>query len=165
MRLALERDGFTVVADLQSARDAVLAAGRLRPDACVLDLALPGALTASQQIRACAGDAALVVMSERPREGELLAALRAGASCYLSKAIGAREFAAAVRDVLAGHARIPRELLPALVHDDHAGAHHRRRRVERRLHIKLTAREWSVVDLLRDGASTEQVALQLEIST
>jgi DNA-binding NarL/FixJ family response regulator len=164
MRLALERAGFDVVADVATAQDAVTAAAATRPHACVLDLALPRALEAARQIHSRETATALVVVSERPDERELVAALRAGASSYLPKAIAADEFAAALRGVLAGQARIPRSLLPSLVADAPDRARNRHRRIESQLSVKLTAREWAVMELLRDGESTDQVAARLEIS-
>jgi DNA-binding NarL/FixJ family response regulator len=164
MRLALERDGFDVVAEVTTARDAVVAGAATRPDACVVDLALPEALASVREIHRREPRTALVVLSERPEEHELVAALRAGASCYLPTEIAADDFAAALRGVLVGQARIPRHLLPSLVADAQDRVRHRHRRVESRLRIRLTAREWTVMELLREGASTDQVAARLEIS-
>ncbi len=163
MRVALERERFEVVADVATARDAVAAADALRPDACVVDLALADALQAAREIHARLADTALVVLSDRHDEEELIAALRAGASCYLPRAIAAEGFAAALRGVLAGEATIPRGLLRSLVGDAHDRGRHRHQ-VERRLRVRLTSREWAVMELLRDGASTAQAAARLEIS-
>jgi DNA-binding NarL/FixJ family response regulator len=164
MRLALEREGFEVVADVAGARDAVLAAGAMRPDACVVDLGLSGAVDAVRQITTRQAGSAVAVLSAQPDAPELVAAVRAGASCYLPRAIAPDDFVAALRDMLAGQARIPRHLLPSLVADTHEQPGQRRRRVEGRLRVKLTEREWAVMELLRDGASTEEVAARLEIS-
>lgn len=163
MRVALERERFEVVAEVATARDAVAAADALRPDACVVDLALADALQAAREIHARLADTALVVLSDRHDEEELIAALRAGASCYLPRAIAAEGFAAALRGVLAGEATIPRGLLRSLVGDAHDRGRHRHQ-VERRLRVRLTSREWAVMELLRDGASTAQAAARLEIS-
>ncbi|MBV9000325.1 MAG: response regulator transcription factor [Solirubrobacterales bacterium] len=89
-----------------------------------------------------------------------LAALRAGAVGHLSKDIDPRKLAGLVRRAAAGEAVVPRRLVMPLLE----------RLPElpdggwRPLHSRLTTREWEIIALLDEGASTQDIAERLVLS-
>jgi DNA-binding NarL/FixJ family response regulator len=165
IRTAFENEGFTVAAEAATGAELVVCALSHRPDACVLDVDIRGGgVDAAHRIAARLPRTAVVILASVPADDELIAALRAGASGYLPKATDGRRLVAAVRGVLAGEAAIPRRMLPSLI--DEIRIHDRRRHVtslgERG--VRLTPREWEVLELFAREVSTRDIAAELGIS-
>ncbi|MFC0507107.1 response regulator transcription factor [Micromonospora costi] len=101
VRLYLARDGFGV--HLERDGDAGLAAARrLRPVACVLDIALPG-LAGTEICRRLreAGDwTPVIFLTARDDEVDRIVGLELGADDYVTKPFSPRELVARVRAVL-----------------------------------------------------------------
>jgi DNA-binding NarL/FixJ family response regulator len=163
MRLAL-----TASADCSEAEDAnaaIEAALRDKPDVCVLDFTPPrrGIRTAAEIASKVPG-AAVVVMTDRIDEDEFLDAVRAGASGYVSQEIDPLRLPHLVRGLMRGEVAVPRVLVTRLI-DELRGRERRRHLVlagSRR--IDLTEREWQVVEALREGMTTRQIADRLGIT-
>ena len=89
-----------------------------------------------------------------------LAALRAGAVGHLSKDINPNKLAGLVERAAGGEAIVPRRLVTALLERlpelPDAGW--------RPLHSRLTTREWEIIALLGEGASTQDIAERLVLS-
>jgi len=166
VRDVLESGGIRVVAETDSAEDAVAAALKHKPDVCLLAVHLHGSgVVAAQTISEAVPDTKIVMLTGSDRDEDLFAAVRAGADGYLLKSTSARRLPEAVRGVVAGEAAMPRRLVARLIQDYRARG---RRRV---LHvagsgppIELTAREFEVITRLRDGQSTAEIARDLRIS-
>jgi DNA-binding NarL/FixJ family response regulator len=105
------------------------------------------------------------MFTRRIDEEEFLAAVRAGATGYLPEDVDPSRLPYVVRSVMRGEAAVPRALVARLI-DELRGREGRRRsfEVQERRHVELTAREWDVVDLLRQGLSTRSIAEILGIS-
>lgn len=165
IRIALQRAGLEVIAEVSTAMEAVAGAMTHHPDACVLDLSVRGdGLSAVRQIKRNVPDTVVVVLSETPDSRELVDALRAGVSGYISNEIEATPLVAVLQAALCGSAAIPRAMAAGLVEDVHDRERRRRQQLEQRLQIHLTSREWDVMNLLRRGFSTQEVAAELGIS-
>jgi DNA-binding NarL/FixJ family response regulator len=164
VRLALERGGFSVCAEVGDADSAVEAALRLRPDICVLDVNMPGGgITAAAEISRRLPDAAIVMLTVSREDADLFDALRAGATGYLLKDIDPARLPLALEGVLAGEAALPRGLVTRLVQEFRT-----RQRSKRLLAgfagARLTDREWDVLELMREGQSTNEIATRLAIT-
>jgi len=89
VRLTLENDAwFVVVGEAGDGAEAIIAAGQLRPDVIILDLAMPvmDGLEALPALRAECPDARIVVLSGFNAGSMSAEALSLGASSYLEKA-------------------------------------------------------------------------------
>src|SRR5262249_35411529 len=159
-----EADAVCTEAD--GSESAVAAAVRERPDVCLLDFDSTGrGLRAVSEIVARAPGVVVIVLTKNLAEDEFLAAVRAGASGYLPQGVDPARLPYVVRSVMRGEAAVPRHFVTKLI-DDLRGPERRRRSIvlpgDRR--VELTSREWEVVELLRQGRSTKEIALELEIS-
>ena len=164
VRLALERGGFAVCAEVGDAGGAVEAALRERPDICLLDIHMPGGgIAAAAEISRRLPDAVIVMLTVSREDADLFDALRAGAAGYLLKDIDPARLPVALEGVLAGEAALPRGLVTRLVQE------FRTRSKSKRLlagfaGAKLTDREWDVLELMREGQSTAEIAARLAIA-
>ncbi len=163
LRRALEDGGFAVTGDTGDAADLIQVALGERPDVCLLDLHMPGALEAIERIASDAPETAVVVVTVSRNDPDLFEALCAGAAGYIPQDTGAERIPLALESILQGEVALPRAVVRKLVEE------FRERRQRRRLPLaeragSLTEREWEVLDLLRDGLSTAEIAKRLFIS-
>jgi len=164
MRLALAEDAEC--SEAGDAEAAVAAAVRDKPDVCVFDFDPPGrAIRATAEITSRVPEASVVMFTRRMDEEEFLAAVRAGVTGYLPEDVDPARLPYVVRSVMRGEAAVPRALVARLI-DELRGREGRRRsfQIQERRRVELTAREWDVVDLLRQGLSTRSIAEILGIS-
>jgi DNA-binding NarL/FixJ family response regulator len=165
VRAALEGRGFEVCAEAEDGPGAVAAALREHPDLCLLDVSMPGGsgIEAAAEIALRLPGTAIVMLTVSADERDLFASITAGAAGYLLKDTDPERLPAALRGVLAGEAAIPRRLVGRMV-DELSGRQRRRVPLTERGGAELTAREWEILELLRNGASTAETAAQLGIS-
>jgi DNA-binding NarL/FixJ family response regulator len=164
VRQALTADGFDVVAEASTARAAVDLALEHRPDVCVLDIHMPGnGIAAAGEITRALPETAVVMLTYSRDEADLFDALRAGAQGFLVKDMDPDRLGPALRGVLAGEAALPRSLV-ARVLGEFRRSGGRRIIGRERGRASLTSREWEIMQLLRDGLSTEDVAARLFVS-
>jgi DNA-binding NarL/FixJ family response regulator len=166
VRLALERDGIEVCAEVTNAADAVEAALRERPDLCLIDVHMPGGGPSAASKITSSLPGTLVLMLTVSRENEdVLESLRRGAAGYLLKDMNPASLPVAVRAALSGEGVIPRALAAGLIEEfRHRPAGVRRLAGQRRDQPALSAREWEILELLADGASTAEMAERLFLS-
>ena len=162
IRVSLADTGWDLsgaAADLPSAMTAVRDAP---PDACLVDADLPGGgLAAVRAIVRARPQAAVVVLADRYSDADLVAAVRAGAMGYLDKDIRSDSLPGVVRAVLAGEAVIPRRLVGRLMTEVRVGAE---APVSESGPARLTRREAEVLQFMRAGMPTAQIADRLFVS-
>lgn len=161
--MALEEDGFVVCGEEGTAPGAVAAALRDPPDLCLLDTDMPGGgVVALETIRSRLPGTPVVMMTDSENDEELFAALEAGAVGYLLKGMDPSRLGPALRDVLKGGAALPRALTARLIEEFRERA--RQPGLVRRTDRDLTAREWEVLDCLREDLPTRCIAERLFIT-
>ncbi len=136
-------------------------------DLIILDLLMPGntPFAGLQELRDAQPTVPIIIFSILESREEVLRSIDLGAMGYISKATSGDEIVDIVRRVLAGEIWIPRDLLtqstPAVMQD--------------RMHFEtdarkassieeLTNRQREVFDLLSQGKSNRQIALDLGVS-
>ena len=163
LRLALEPEArCTEAADAQSAVDAAV---RDRPDVCLLGLDPAGqSLRVLSEIAARVPSSAVILLTNRLDEEEFMAAVRAGASGYLTQSLDPKRLPHVVAGALRGEPAVPRKFVSRLL--DELRTRERRRSVviHGKGRVALTTREWEVVDLLLRSASTSEIATQLGVA-
>ena len=101
VRLYLSRDGFGVHVE-HDGTAGLAAARRLRPVACVLDIALPGlsGTEICRRLRAAGDWTPVIFLTARDDEVDRIVGLELGADDYVTKPFSPRELVARVRAVL-----------------------------------------------------------------
>jgi len=165
VRGALERDGtFEVCGEARDAVGAVDAAELCRPDVCVLDINMPGSgIAAAARIREIRPDSAVVMLTVSRQDDDLFDALRAGASGYLLKGLSEDEMCEALHRVLDGEATLPGSLVARLV-EEFRDREYRRVPLPEGSAARLTGREWDVLEMMRKGATTQEISRRLFVS-
>lgn len=164
VRTALESSGCQVLAEGATAQDAVALAMKHRPDAVLLDIHMPGnGIHAASSISRLLPEVAIVMLTQSEDDEDLFDSLRAGAVGYLLKGDDPASLGQALRGVLAGEAAMPPRLVARIMDEFRAPA---KRRLARKspAAMKLSAREWEVMELLGQGLTTEAVAVRLFLS-
>jgi DNA-binding NarL/FixJ family response regulator len=155
-----------VCAECADASSAVAAAEDHRPALCLLDIRMPGdGITAAAQITSRLPETAVVMLTVSRDDDDLFQALRAGASGYLLKDTDPSRLGSALRGVLAGEPVLSPGLVGRVIEEFRShGGRRSRLLVKKRRGVELTDREWEVLELLRSGLSTSQIAARLSIS-
>jgi DNA-binding NarL/FixJ family response regulator len=164
-RDSLTRDltdaGHEVVASLDRGSSVGSVAAATRPDVALVDLQLPDrpGVDVVSDLAALAEPPAILVLSASGERADVLAAVRAGASGYLTKSATRDELLAAVEETARGEA-VFSPGLAALVLSELRRAGRDGATPE----VELTAREIEVLRLVATGMSYRDIADSLVIS-
>jgi DNA-binding NarL/FixJ family response regulator len=152
---------FDVVGIVVDGRALVRAAGELRPDAIVLDIAMPvlNGLDAGQQIKKSLPAVKLLYLTMNPDTEVAVEAFRRGAHGYLLKTCAAGELVLGVREVLRGKSYMS----PALSRDT-VNFLRRQGPTLTQEDARLTERQREVLQLLAEGKMMKEVAAILSMS-
>jgi DNA-binding NarL/FixJ family response regulator len=165
VRRALEEHGFEVCFEAANAADSVAGAERERPDACVLDVHMPGnGIAAAAEIAARLPETVIVMLTVSDSDEDLFDALRAGAQGYLLKDMDPARLPLALEGVLAGEAALPRALVARVLDEFRARRRRRRLLLPGGRGATLTDREWETLELLAGGLSTAEAAERLLVA-
>jgi DNA-binding NarL/FixJ family response regulator len=163
LRLALEPEArCTEAADAESA---VNAAVRDRPDVCLLGLEPSGqGLRVVNEIAKRVPSACVILLTNHLDEEEFMAAVRAGASGYLTQSLDPARLPFVVQGALRGEPAVPRRFVSRLL--DELRTRERRRTVllAGKGRVSLTTREWEVAEMLLRAASTAEIATELGVA-
>jgi two-component system nitrate/nitrite response regulator NarL len=154
--------GLVVIGGARDGREAVDLARHYRPEVLLLDIALPpaGAVELIRQVVPILHTLIVTVSAAADVDAAVLAALHAGAIGHIDKDVDPDEFVRLVILASGGEAIVPSRVMTRLLElwrEIPAGGW-------RPLRSTLTTREWEIVDLLGEGASTEAIAGRLVLS-
>jgi DNA-binding NarL/FixJ family response regulator len=161
----LAANGFDLAGQAAGAAEAIELARELQPALVVLDLTMPGmgGLDALPALRAAAPAAEVVVLTASEDDGNLLAAIRAGAAGYLLKSEPPERIVGFLRGVMQGEVAlsgpVARRLLEQVREGGRSGG-----AVPESIASALSARELEVLLLLDQHLGTDEIAQRLIIS-
>jgi DNA-binding NarL/FixJ family response regulator len=162
MRAALgEISQVAILLTAGDGREALELARYYHPTVVIIDTALPpdGGVELIAKVLAVAPGARVLTVSVDDSQAAI-AGLRAGAVGHIGKDIEPDELARLVVRAADGEAIVPQRLIKPLLElvreVPDAGW--------RPLHSRLTSREWEIVELLGEGATTHQIAERLVLS-
>jgi len=163
--LALEQAEFQVCAQAADAESAVREALRSKPDVCLLDVHMPGSgISAAVRITTALPQTAVIMLTVSRNESDLFDSLRAGAAGYLLKDMDPNRLSSAVEGVLRGEAALPRTLVAQVIEEFRERGRRRRVPLLQTRGVELTSREWEVLELMRAGLTTAEIAGRLFVT-
>jgi DNA-binding NarL/FixJ family response regulator len=163
LRRLLEADpAIEVIGEAENGRAAVTLANELSPDVIVMDIAMPdlNGVEATRQIIADRGNGdapkviALSQHSDRRYSSEIL---KAGATGYVLKECAFEELLIAVRSAVANRVYLSPKVAGSVLEDFITDGKSESR-------SKLSPRERVVLQLVAEGKTTKEVAMQLQVS-
>ena len=157
----LQAWGHQVVGLASGGREAVDLVTRLDPDLVLMDVRMPGmsGVEATRAIAAIRPETPIVMLTVSEDEGDLFAAIRAGARGYLLKDLEAAQLRTMIDAVSRGEAAItPATAARIIRHLSTLGA------ADGSDFGRLTARELEVLRLVTGGRRNKEIAAELGIS-
>jgi DNA-binding NarL/FixJ family response regulator len=164
VRVIVEREpGWEVCGEAENGREAVELAGKLKPDAIVLDLKMPetNCLEAIKQIKRTVPETEVLALSPRESEDLIEQVFESGAKSYVRKAEAGQFLVPALRS-LQNHKTFLTDEVSAVLFSRFLPGDGEKKAA--RASTALTAREREIVRHLADGKSNKQVAVALKIS-
>ena len=163
----LERAGVIVIAEARDGRQAVQLTLHYLPDVVVMDVVMRefDGIMATREIRRQLPEQLIIVLTSAGSDNDELGmlALRAGASGFMSKDdLEIEALPRALEGLRQGQAAISRKLTLALIErlreapNGSSGM--------RPVKSSLTAREWEVIDLVKESKTTDEIADELVLS-
>lgn len=165
VRRVLEAGGCQVVAEGGTVAEAETLALEHRPDVLLVDVHMPDGrgVQAVETLTRAAPEVRSVMLSKSSDDDDVFDAIRAGAAGYVLKDSDISTLPACLVGVLEGHSVVAPVLVTRLLEEFRAPT---RRRLNRSAPLadRLSTREWDVMELLAEGASTTEVADRLYLS-
>jgi two-component system response regulator DevR len=160
LKSLLERhDGFEVVAEAGTAKEASEKAFILKPDVVLMDIRLPGSsgIDACQEITTENPDTKVIMLTSYAEDEMLFSAIRAGASGYLLKQIGAQDLVQAIERVGKGEAMLD----PAVTKRVFAEVRKYVQEEEASAFSGLSPQEMHVLQLVVEGKTNREISQEL----
>jgi DNA-binding NarL/FixJ family response regulator len=158
--LAPESD-IEIAGEAETGADAIQLARRVRPDVVVMDVQLPGAVSASEAIRTIRQEHSRVevmVLTMHDSSYHALNMIKAGARSYLLKESAGPDFANAVRATWRGKSVLDPSIARSVVDLLYEN------RVAANTDDGLTPREQQIFELVAVGKTSREVAAELGLS-
>jgi DNA-binding NarL/FixJ family response regulator len=164
-RILESEPDLTVCGIARNGRDAAPLAAHVKADVALLDFRLPdmSGPAAAGLILAAIPSAAIVFHGARESESDLLDAIDAGATAFLTKSAVADQIVEAVRGAARGEPLIPVGLFAKAIARRKSVSSEAAERLK--LVAQFTPRELETLRLLADGVDTETMAERLGIAT
>lgn len=160
VRVMLEGEGHTIMAEVDNGVDALEAIRKLLPDLIVLDLSIPkmDGLSVIAHLKAIGISTKVLILTSGDTSNFAVRSLQAGAAGFVCKDDSLDELVGAVKAVLSGYSYFPADTIQMLRDNSQAASQ------ESQKISQLSDREITVLKLLARGMGNQDIAEELLIS-
>jgi two-component system, NarL family, response regulator DevR len=153
---------FEVVAEAETADEAIARAQQYRPDVVVMDVRLPGrsGIEATREITSTLPEIDVIVLTSYAEDELLFDAIAAGASGYVLKQIGSDDLIRALEAVGRGEALLD----PKLTRRVFNRVRDAEREAEGSVFAGLSEQELRVLALVAEGQTNKEIARRVHLS-
>jgi len=153
---------YVVVGQAGNGAEAVQLVEELRPELVLMDIRMPGldGLNATRLIQAAHPDIKIVMLTVSEEDDDLFEAIKCGAVGYIQKSLDSSKFFDLLDSVLRGEVGMTPILASKILRD----YGRRQRPSPQPATEELTPREHQVLELVAQGATNAEIAVQLIIS-
>ena len=157
-------DGFRVIGEASTGREAVRYALQTRPDIILMDIQMPelDGVAAAKAILAEEPDTNIIILTMYRQDTYVFEAIKVGARGYLLKDADANDLIEAIRRVAQGETLLNAEMAASIL-DEFKKVKQMPEHPEHKL-SDLTEREADILRLLAQGASNQEIAEALKVS-
>ena len=163
MRSLLESEpDIRVIGEAANGREAIRFAAETRPDVILMDIQMPelDGVKACQGILEIDPSAKVIMITMYRQDSYVFEAVKAGARGYVLKDADASIVFDALRKVAEGEALLDADLAQNVLDD----FRHKREILPQGKHTDLNERETTILRLLAQGCSNQEIALRLDVS-
>ena len=149
-------DKFAVIGEASTAKEAIELVEKHHPDAVLMDIRLPGpsGIEACEEITKRWPDVRVVMLTSYAEDDMLFSAIRAGASGYVLKQIGAEGLIAAIEAACRGEALLD----PAVTQRVFQEVRRAVKEEEATAFVSLSQQEKHVLALVSEGKTNREIA-------
>src|SRR5216684_616924 len=158
MKALLEKQGFQVVGEASDGQETLRSVEKTQPDIAILDISMPilNGVDAARELKKRAPRTKVILLTQHDEDQYVTESLRAGVKGYVLKSQAAQDLVHAIQEVCHGSIylspNISRAVVDAYLSKTYVSTN------------PLSGRERQVLQLVGEGKSTKDVALQLGIS-
>jgi len=152
---------FEVLGEAGDGVEALLLAGRLKPNILVVDMMMPGlnGLEVLRQVKHISPGTRTIVLSMQSADAYVIEALRHGAAGYVLKETGPSELVNAVREVIQGN-----QYLSAKLSERLQASGQKIMDIPSDTYETLTTREREILQMTAEGRTSKEIGDKLMIS-
>jgi two-component system response regulator NreC len=158
LKALLEKQGFQVVGEASDGQEALRSVERTQPDVAIIDISMPilNGVETARELKKCFPKTKVILLTQHDEDQYVTESLRAGVRGYVLKSQAGDDLVHAIQEVCRGSVylspSISRTVVDAYLSKTYVPAD------------PLSGRERQVLQLVGEGKSTKDVAVQLGIS-
>lgn len=158
LKAFLERQGFQVVCEAADGQEALRTAVKAQPDVAIIDISMPllNGIDAARELKGSSPKTKVILLTKHDEDQYVTEALRAGVRGYVLKSQVADDLIHAIQEVCRGSVYLSPSISSAVI-----GAYLSKTQVSG---DPLSGRARQVLQLVGEGRSTKEIAIQMGIS-